>query len=41
MCGVLAYVMIGITLVALVLLWLRWYFVGSVGITLVMLTLDI
>ena len=27
--------------VTLVLLWLRWYFVGSVGISLVMLALDI
>ena len=32
---------VGITLVMLVLRWLCWYFVGSVGISLVMLALDI
>ena len=32
---------VSITLVALILCWLRWYFVGSVGISLVMLALDI
>ena len=28
---------VGISLVALVLRWLRWYFVGTVGITLVVI----
>ena len=32
---------VGIILVALVFRWLRWYFVGSVDITLVMLAFDI